>query len=142
MADPRLTVGFDGIAAEYATFKIDNSTIVYSATQNGGSAAVGKAVTMSADDTVALANDGEAVIGKLIKVESDNIATVQIKGAVTLPGGTSASLTRGKKIVGAVDGSGNKGYIREVATATAAELGVCRGFIVDAGTSTAVWVIL
>jgi len=59
-----------------------------------------------------------------------------------LPGGDSASLTLNKKIVGAASSAPANGYIREVATATAAELGLARGFIVDAGTTTAVVVWL
>jgi hypothetical protein len=142
MTDPRLAVAFAGVNGKYATFKIDNSTITYSATQVGGSASVGLAVTPSAADTVALAADGNPVLGKLLKVDADNYATVQIGGGMTLPGGSAASLTLGKKIVGAVNGSAAPGYIREVATGTAAELGLCRGFIVDAGTTTAVEVYL
>lgn len=142
MADPRLSVAYQEIGAVFATFKIDDSTITYSASSDGGSAVVGRAVTMSAADTIKLAPDGGAVIGKLIKVESDGMATVQIAGGMTLPGGNAASLTLGKKIVGAASAAPADGYIREVATGTAAELGLCRGFIVDAGTTTAVEVYL
>lgn len=142
MADPRNAVSLIGIGYEAETFLIDNSTITYSATVTGGSASVGLAVTFSADDTVALTADGNAVVGKLVKVEADNKAVVQTGGYLTLPGGASASLTRGKKIVGALGAASAKGYIREVATATAAELGVARGFITNAGTTTAVVVRL
>jgi hypothetical protein len=141
MADPRNTVAFDDIGYEAQTFLIDNSTITYSATATNGSASVGLAVALSAAETVELVGDGEEVIGKLIKVESDNKAVVQTAGYMTLPGGTGASLTVGKKIVGDLLVSA-EGYIREVATGTAAELGVARGFIVDAGTTTAVVVKL
>lgn len=142
MADPRNAVSLIGIGYEAETFLIDNSTITYSATVTGGSASVGLAVTFSADDTVALAVDGNAVVGKLVKVESDNKAVVQTGGYLTLPGGSGASLTRGKKIVGALGAASAKGYIREVATGTAAELGVARGFITNAATTTAVVVRL
>lgn len=142
MADPRLAVGYGGIGAQYASFKIDDSTITYSATSDGGSAVVGRAVNLSAADTIKLAADGEHVLGKLIKVEKDGIATVQIGGAMTLPGGAAASLTLGKKIVGAASAVPANGYIREVATGTAAELGRCRGLILDAGTTTAVEIYL
>ncbi|MHC4088675.1 MAG: hypothetical protein ACYSVY_00075 [Planctomycetota bacterium] len=142
MADPRLTAGWDGIGAVYATCKVDASTITYSATSAGGSASVGLAVTWSANakviETVA---DGEFVLGKLIKVEADGIATVQIAGHMTLPAGTTATLTLGKAIVGDLLVAA-EGYIREVATATAAELGVQRGFIVDPAVTTAVEVYL
>ena len=142
MADPRLAVANDEVGAVFASFKIDNSTITYDATEDGGSAQVGLAVGLSAADTVELVGDGEEVIGKLIKVESDNIATVQIKGCMELPGETGANLTLGKKIVGAASAVPANGYIREVATATAAELGVARGFIVNAGDTDAVVVCL
>lgn len=141
MADPRLAVGFAEIGAAFASFKIDNSTITYSATENGGSAQVGLAVTLSAADTIALVADAGAVLGKLIHVESDNIATVQVAGGMTLAAGTGAALTLGKAIVGDLLVAA-KGYIREVNTAVAAELGVCRGYIVDGGTTTAVELIL
>lgn len=141
MADPRV-VDFTGLAPKAATYKIDNSTITYDVSKANGSAAVGLAVTLSADGTVALAADGEAIEGKLLKVEPDNTATVQYGGFVTFAGGNGASLTRGKKIVGALNASSAKGYIREVNTATAAELGRCRGRIIANGTTTAVVVAL
>jgi len=141
MADPRNAVAFEGIGYEAQTFLIDNSTITYSATAANGSAQAGLAVAFSASKTVELAGDGEEIVGKLITVESDNKAVVQTGGYMTLPAGTSATLTPGKKIVGDLLVSA-EGYIREVATATAAELGVARGMIVDAGTTTAVVVKL
>jgi hypothetical protein len=137
MADPRNTVAFDDIGYEAQTFLIDNSTITYSATATGGSASVGLAVTLSTHKTVALAGDGEFVLGKLIKVESDNKAVVQTGGYCTLPGGTSATLTVGLKIVGDLLVSA-KGYIQVVSTQDT----VSRGFIVDSGTTTAVVVKL
>jgi len=136
MADPRNTVKLEGIREERATYLIDGVTITFSATAVRGSAAVDKAVTLSADKTVALAADGEFVLGKLIAVESDGKAIVADEGYVTLPAGTGASVTLGKKIVGALLSSA-KGYVREVATATAAELGVCRGAIIENDTTTA-----
>jgi hypothetical protein len=142
MSNPRNTTDYTDIDPLNVTYAIDNSTIVYSATEDNGSAQVGLAVTFSADRTVALTADGNRVVGKLIKVEADNKATVQTEGYVQLPGGASASLTVGKAIVGALGASSARGYIREVATATAAELGVCRGEIVDNDTATAVWVKL
>lgn len=141
MTDPRADVKYDSIKPEYITFKIDDSTITYSATATNGSSVVGRAVTMSAAETVALAADGEAIVGKLISVEADNYCTVQVAGFMTLPGGTSATLTVGKKIVGDLLVAA-KGYIREVATGTAAELGLARGMIIDASVTTAVVVRL
>lgn len=142
MADPRLSTAEIGQDALFMRVAIDNSTIVFSETETGGAATVGRAVTYSAAGTVALAADGEFVLGKLISVEHDDYATVQYGGAMTLPGGNGASLTLGKAIVGAASAVPANGYIREVATATAAELGRCRGFIHDAGTTTAVQVLL
>lgn len=141
MADPRADVNFNEIGAEFVTFKIDASTITYSATSANGSAQVGLAVAFSAAETVELAGDGEEIVGKLISVEPDGYCTVQVAGFMTLPGGTSASLTPGKKIVGDLLVSA-EGYIREVATGAAAELGVARGMIIDAGVTTAVVVRL
>lgn len=142
MADPRADVRTDGDARETRqTFKIDNSTITYSATEDNGSASVGLAVTLSAANTVALVADAEPITGKLLEVTADNMAVVQTHGRMTLPGGTSATLTLGKKIVGDLLGAA-KGYIREVDTTTAAELGMARGAILNAGTTTAVVVDL
>lgn len=132
MADPRDRVEFRGIVSEGdgdLTFKTDNSTITYDATQAGGSAQVGLAVTLSADDTVALAADGDAVVGQLLRVQKDNKATVRTRGCVELPGGASATLTRGATIVGALGPSSARGYIRSAASGTAAELVKARGQI-------------
>lgn len=138
MSDPRNTVAFDEINYEGITYLIDNSTITYSATAANGSASVGLAVTFSADKTVALTADGNTVVGKLMQVTSDNKAVVQDDGFVTLPAGASATVTAGTAIVGALGASSAKGYIRNAASGTAAELVKCRGMIVDAGTTTAV----
>ncbi len=131
LTDPRNKVNNAESGARRKTYKIDNSTITYDSTKANGAATtmIGKAVTLSTDDTVALCADGEPVLGKLILVESDNKCSVQVAGVMTLPGGASAALTLGKKIVGALGAASAKGYIREVATATAAELGLARGWI-------------
>ncbi len=146
MPNPRDIVDFTGLAepSDYSTFKTDNSTIVYDATKANGAQAtmIGKAVTLSADDTVALAADGDAVVGKLIKVEADGKATVQTGGHMTLPGGNAATLTRGLAIVGALGAASAKGYIRAVNSAVAAELAKARGFIHRNTDTTAVFVKL
>ena len=144
MANPRKAVEFSEIGYLAATYKIDNSTITYDSTKVNGADAtmIGKAVTLSADDTVALCADGDAIEGKLLSVEADGMCVVQVGGYCELPGGNGASLTRGKTVVGALGASSAKGYIREVATATAAELGKARGRIVRNGTATAVVVHL
>jgi hypothetical protein len=143
MADPRTGIGlWEEEGALFQTFTYDNSTITYSATEEGGSAVVGRAVTFSAAagviETVA---DGEFVLGRLVKVESDGKCTVQTKGVMELPAGTTATLTLGKAIVGDLLIAA-EGYIREVNTATAAELGVQNGKIWEATTTTAVVVHL
>ena len=130
----RTNVSNIGIGGGYRTYKIDNSTIVFDRTKVGGSAQVGLAVTFSAADTVALTADADEVVGKLIKVESDKKATVMTEGTMELPGGESATLTLGTKIVGDLGASSAKGYIRSAASGQAAELLVARGRIENAGT--------
>jgi hypothetical protein len=142
MADPRNAVSLEGISEERVTLLIDNSTITYSATAVNGSDKVGLAVAFSGNNTIETAGDGEEVVGKLLSVEADGKAVVQTGGFMTLPAGNGASLTPGKSIVGALNASSAEGYIREVATATAAELGRCRGTIFNAATTTAVVVRL
>ena len=136
MSDPRNAVSLAGVGYEAETFLIDDSTVTYDATQVNGSAQVGLAVTLSAANTVALAGSGEAVLGKLISVSADDKAVVQTGGYVTLPGGTSATLTVGTKIVGDLLVSA-KGYIQSVSSEV-----VGRGMIIDASTTTAVVVRL
>lgn len=140
MADPRKVVVWSAVG-DYVTVKADGSTIVYSATEPYGSTAVGKAVTPSAADTVALAGDGEPILGRLEKVGPDGYCTVKWRGDVKLPGGTGATLTLGSQIVGDLLGS-DKGYIRSAASGTAGELILCRGFIVNAANTSAVDVLL
>ena len=152
LATPRNIVGYEETAGPAdLTFKIDNSTITYDATKANGAATtmIGKAVTFSADDTVALCADGDAIVGKLINVEGDNKCSVRTKGFVTLPGGASATLTRGKKAVGALGASSAKGYIRDVVVAAstyaaseANEAQKARGLIIDVGETAAVGIIL
>lgn len=131
MASGRNQVDYTDIDYDALTLKIDNVTIIFDATKANGSAQVGLAVTFSADDTVALCADGDFVLGKLLKVADDLFCTVQHEGFCTLPGGASAALTRGKPIVGALGAASAKGYVREVATATAAELGKMNGRIIN-----------
>lgn len=140
MANPRNIVRWQGIAYSAQTFHIDDSTITYDRDEENGSAQVGLAVMLSAAGTVALTSDGALVLGKLLKVESDGKATVQTGGYVDLPGGDGATLTLGSKIVGDLGAANARGYIRAVATGTAAELGVARGIIVDAATPAETWV--
>lgn len=130
MSDPREDVVFDEIGALRVTYAHDN-TIVYDATKTGGSEQVGLAVTLESNKTVSLVGDGESVEGKLILVEPGGFCVVQTRGYMKLKRGSSATLTPGKKIVGDLL-SAAEGYIRDVATGTAAELGVARGRVIDA----------
>lgn len=143
MANPRATQDFTDIGAHRETYSIDNNTISFDKSQQFGSAQAGKdlAVTLSAAGTVALAADGDRVIGTLELVERDGKCSVKTGRYCKFKAGTSASLTLGKAIVGALRSSA-KGYVREVATGTAAELGKCGGFIVDATDTDAIVVKL
>lgn len=144
MANPRNTVDFSEIKPLNLTFLADGVTIVYSATAAGGSTVVGRAVRImpGTSETVELVGDGECVMGQLLRVEPDGKAVVQVGGVVTLPGGDSATLTPGSKIVGDLGAAAAEGYIRSVAAATLAEVAVARGNILDATTATAVQVLL
>lgn len=141
MADPRAVVNHEGDDGHWETYQIDASTILYDADEAGGSAQVGLAVTLSSDDVIALVADGEVVLGKLELVTKDGFARVQDGGYMTLPAGTAATLTLGEAIVGDLLVAA-EGYIRAVATGTAAELGHARGTIVNNNTTTAVFVKL
>lgn len=143
VATGRLAVGFDDQRYDAQTFWADGSTIVFDVTKSDGSVAVGLAVTFhSSADTVALAADGDPIVGKLLKVEPDGACTVQHKGNCTLPAGASATVTPGKHAVGALGASSAKGYIRDVNTSTAAELGRMGPNIWDVAATTAVVVDL
>jgi len=132
MADNRKTVAYDGLEASYQTMKIDNSEITYDATKAGGSASVGLAVALagaggaSNDDIVDLAGDNENIFGKLISVQADGFCTVQVAGYMALPGGNGATLNLDMKVMGALNASSAKGYIKGIAetvtTPTAAEV--------------------
>lgn len=141
MADPRATLlHVQDPEGSYETFTADGVSITYSATVEGGSSQVGLAVTLVAG-VLETAADGEAVIGKLLKVEKDLTCLVQVGGKMTLPGGTSATLTQGARIVGDLLVAA-EGYIQAAASGTAAHHVVSRGFIIDATTTTAVVVRL
>lgn len=141
MADPRSAVNHltGPYPHQIQTFPHDN-TIVYDAAVAGGSAQVGLAVSIESDNVVTLVGDGENVLGKLLQVDADGFCSVQHAGFMTLPGGTSAVLTAGAKIVGDLLVSA-EGYI-QVATADGVHDLVSRGMIIDASTTTAVVVKL
>lgn len=119
MASGRNQVDYTDIGRVDITMKIDASTVLFDATKTGGAdpTMIGKAVTLSGNDTVALCADGEFVFGKLIQVFADDFCRVQVDGYADLPGGASAVLTRGKPIVGALGAASAKGYIREAIVA-------------------------
>lgn len=139
MADPRAAVS--QLSKYRAKTYAHDNTIVYDATKVGGSTQVGLAVTLEGSEVVSLVGDGEEVEGKLIKVESDGFCVVQVEGEMTLPGGTSATLTEGSKIVGDLLVSA-EGYIQSAAAGTAAHHVVSRGTIIDSSVTTAVVVRL
>lgn len=142
MTNPRMTHDYSNIGQRRVTYQIDDDTIQFSRDAAHGSAGVGLAVTLSGDNEVALAGDGEAVLGRLEKVEADGSAVVTEIGHVKLPAGDGATLTLGSKIVGDLNGDGDPGYIRAVASATAEELAVARGIIRENTDTDAVGVIL
>lgn len=133
MADPRQDVRFDGIKPVRVTIAHDD-TIVYDKTKVGGAAQVGLAVTLESNKTVSLVGDGENVFGQLISVEGDGLCVVQIAGMVKLPGGASATLTAGTKIVGDLGAGNAEGYVQTVTT----QHTVSRGVIIDSSDATAV----
>jgi hypothetical protein len=141
--DPRARVSFEGIDYHGTTYKY-GATIVYDGTKAGGAAAatIGKAVSLSADNTVDLIQDGERVVGKLIKVEDDGFCTVQDDGFCTLPAGASATVTIGLPIVGALGASSARGYVRAAASNSDPEARDAVGRIVENDTLTAMVVEL
>ena len=142
MADPRSANSFEFALRPHqvATF-VHDDTIVYDAAETNGSAQVGLAVTVESSNVVSLVGDGESVLGKLLRVDSDGFCSVQHEGFMELPGGDSAVLTAGAKIVGDLASGAAEGYI-QVATADGVHDLVSRGMIIDASTATAVVVKL
>lgn len=141
MADPRDVLSSTGTLQVLRPFKHDN-TIVYNKAVAGGSAQVGLAVTINADDTVSLVGDGERVAGKLIAVENGGVCVVQTHGPMTLPGGSGATLTVGGRIVGDLGASSAEGYIRLADNTVLAEAFTARGVIENNDVTTAVKVEL
>jgi hypothetical protein len=143
VANPRKTPSRLGNHILTDTFIADGVTITFDRTLPGGATAamLNKAVSLSADGTVQLTSDAEAVVGKLLLVEADLRCTVQTGGVCTLPGGLSATLTRGNKIIGATGTAGAKGFIR-IPAASSAEAILARGQIWASDTATAVEVNL
>lgn len=139
MTNPRDAISLLGIRPLRVTLTIDNSTITASATEDGGSAAVGKAVTFSADNTVQLVAANELVLGKLISVNvasGDLRCVVQVGGFMELPKGTNYSGAPGDRIIGdvLVAAEGYVKHVADAATPTAAEVNAVlngRGIVYD-----------
>ncbi len=141
MADPRQVTDRMGIDLVVETFKYDSS-IVYDSTKSGGSASAGLAVTINGNGQVGLVADAEGIHGKLLSVEDDGFCSVAVNGVVDLPAGNAVTVTAKSRIVGALGPASAKGYIRNVAPATLAEVAVARHSILDASVTTAVEVQL
>lgn len=142
MANPRAAVRHTYHPRVVRTYAHD-ATIVYDETKVGNSEQVGLAVTFTGEaaDTVSLVGDNEMVNGKLLKVEGDGFCAVQTHGEMTLPAGTSATITQGLPIVGDLLGSA-EGYIQASGAGSAAIAQLARGTIVNNSVTTAVVVDL
>jgi hypothetical protein len=134
MANPRAAVGHLDVRTVRKSFKYDN-TIVYDKTKPGNSAQAGRAVTLTGvtTDTISLVGDGERITGRLEIVEADGFCTVTTHGHVELPGGASATLTQGAAVMGDLGGVGGteEGFVQWVNPATAAQVAVGRGEIIN-----------
>lgn len=140
--DPRNVISLESIDANYVTLIPDGTTIVFDITQLDGAAVatIGQAVSLSGNSTVQLASDAQGVIGRLVSVEADLKCTVQFEGFMRLPGGSSATLTLGSRIVGALGAASAKGFIRSASGSAAAEIILMAGRIIDATDTTNVQV--
>jgi hypothetical protein len=136
--DPRDIAKRTGVDPVVYTYDYD-STIVFDNTLPGKSAAIGLAVCLTGDGIVGLTTDGVPIEGQLIAVD-DDFCSVQVEGVVTLPAGASATVTAGKKPVGALGAASAKGYIRNAAAGAESEN--AHGRIIDASVATAVEVDL
>lgn len=116
MADPRDAISLVGIRPLRVTLTIDNSSITASATAAGGSAQVGRAVGLSADNTVELLQANNPLLGKLISVnvaDSDLRCTVQVGGFMELPKGDNYAGSPGDRLLGDTLSAAD-GYVKEV----------------------------
>ncbi len=140
MANIRDTTAYEGIGAEYVSYKADASISAYDATQAGGSASAGLAVAVTGAHQVGLCADGDLIEGKLVLVEVDGVCNVQTEGYTTLPAGTGATFTGlHQRAVGALGSANAKGYIRAAVAGDALNAGT---EIVDATDTTNVIVDL
>jgi hypothetical protein len=96
----------EATGAVYATFSIRQTAGVDDLKDQD----LGKAVQVTSGNTVAPASDGSMVLGKLVDLsltDADNgkrVATVQIKGVMTLPITTTYPVV-GNRVVGGANGT-------------------------------------
>ena len=102
------------------TFQGDGDTIKYDITKPNRSDAVGKAFRINPTTGEGeLVDDGAEIDGKVIAVDDDHKFTgAYMFGGLTLPLGTSATVARGDKLVGALGAGSAKGYVKAAAAAT------------------------
>lgn len=141
MSDPRKKVSHEGVATMPLTFAHDGS-IVYDMTKAGGSASVGKPVTLVGAGTVGIGANGTRVEGRLEKVEPDGFCGVNTEGGMTLP--AAAPIANGAKIVNA-----GGGLIRAAvepgaayAEGSADDVSQARGIVEDGSVAAAIQVFL
>ena len=102
------------------TFQGDGSTIKYDATKPNRSGAVGKAFKINPTTGLGeLVGDGDAIDGKVLSVDDDHKFTAAYMfGGLRLPLGTSATVARGDKVVGALGPSSAKGHVKAAVAVT------------------------
>jgi hypothetical protein len=117
-------INYDGLTLPYDSTQTNG--ISYDGTQSNGIplAVTGRALTLSiAGGRLCwrLAADGDGVLGRLLQVRNDGFASGAHRGFVPLAAGLSATLTPGRRAVGAVGGAGGTlpGYIRDAGTSAA-----------------------
>lgn len=105
------------ILAHRTTF-VAGAGIAFDRAAANGSAHVGKAVMLSAEDTVVLVTAGLEVFGKLTKVEPDGFCSVQDRGYCELPhDGTTITYTNANN---GVVGGATAGTIKSATAVPAA----------------------
>lgn len=122
------TVDNNGIGANYASFSISKTGENYDLTDSD----LGKAVVLSADNTINLGSDGGSLIGRLEHVVG-GLATVQISGVVRMDvNGSKTAPDVGNAVV--VDGAG-KVYQSPTLTDVPAGGDVARGTVLSVDTT-------
>jgi hypothetical protein len=118
-----------GTGQSRQTYTADGSTITFALLET----VRGKAATL-VNGVAALAADKDPVAGEIYTVEADGAVGIITLGEVGLPSGTgvvAGDWDGVTKMVGAVDGSGNKGYVRPADTTDADELANFRSIEVE-----------